>query len=477
MDSKRRRRLRFDAAVVATDLVALALAFPCAYAARFQLLVHLVDRGEPVVEAYWRIYPLAVVVWVFSLAATGLYRSGQEIMSTRVFQRLFMGSLLALAIIIAVNFFARSGDQYWLAPPTAFSRILVLLTVVFVIAFLSVGRLVLHRVIRHLQEKKGIGVKRLAIFGTGALARDVVRHLAQQGHPTYRLVGFVSTDPSLVGRQVEGIEVLGGGERLLDLLRPHRIDEVILAEPNLSPEDILGLMLDCEKEMVGCRTVPNLFQTRLSEVQSDPIEGVPLYGLRETPLRGLNVVVKRLFDIVVSLLGLAVMLPFYPLIALAIRLDSAGPILYKQKRIGLDGTRFSLYKFRSMVADAEEETGPVWATVDDPRRTRVGRFLRQWNLDELPQLFDVLRGDMSLVGPRPERPFFVKQLKEQIPRYMARHKVKSGVTGWAQVHGLRGQSSMSDRLEYDLYYIENWSLWLDLKILAMTIRAWRRGAH
>lgn len=471
MDSKRRRRLRFDAAVVVTDLVAVALALPCTYLVRFHDFFPLAPRGGWDVEHYWRIYPVAVLVWLVSLAFVHAYRRGHEIMSMRVFQRLVKGSLLAIAIIIAINFFAR------IAPATAYARILPPLAFLFAVAFLVAGRLALQRAVRHLQERRGIGLKRLLIFGTGELARDVVRHLGEQTHPMCRLVGFVSTDPSLVGRQVEGIEVLGETDQLLDLLAPHKVDDVILAEPSLSPEDILGLMLDCEKQMVGCRTVPNLFQTRLTEVQSDPIEGVPLYGLKETTLHGLNAVLKRLFDVVVSLLGMAVTLPFYPIIALAIRLDSAGPIFYKQKRTGLDGTRFSFYKFRSMVADAEGETGPVWATVNDPRCTRVGRFLRQWNLDELPQLFNVLRGNMSLVGPRPERPFFVEQLKEQLPRYMARHKVKSGVTGWAQVHGLRGQSSITDRLAYDLYYIENWSFWLDLKVLAMTFRAWRRGAH
>jgi exopolysaccharide biosynthesis polyprenyl glycosylphosphotransferase len=343
--------------------------------------------------------------------------------------------------------------------------------------FLSVGRLGLQKAIRRLQETQGLGLRRVLIYGTGDLGRDVARHVHRQTRPTYELAGFVATDPAMVGQTVEGVEVLGEGAQLFDLLQPHKIDDVIVAEPSLTAEALLGLMLDCEKQMVVCLTVPTFFQMRLSMAQSDPIDGVPLYGLKETPLHGLNAVIKRAFDFSMAALGLLVTLPFYPLIVLAIRFDSPGPIFYKQKRTGIDGTRFNLYKFRSMTADAENETGPVWATADDPRRTRVGRFLRRWNFDELPQLINVLRGDMSLVGPRPERPFFVKQFKEELPRYMARHKVKTGLTGWAQVHGLRGDSSIGDRLDYDLYYIENWSFWLDLKILAMTVRAWRRGAH
>jgi len=471
MESKRRRRLRFDAAIVATDFVAIALALPLAYVVRFHALFPLEPRGAWQVADYWRIYPLAIVSWIVALSAVQAYRLGHEIMSMRVLQRLVKGSLLAIAIIITLNFFVR------IAPDTAYARILAPLAFLVAVVFLGIGRFALRKVVRHLQEKEGIGLKRLLVYGTGELARNVARRIREQAHPTYCLVGFVSTDPSMIGQQLDGIEVLGVGSQLLDLFVPNKIDDVILAEPTLQAEDILGLMLDCEKEMVGSRTVPSLFQTSLTEVQSDLFEGVPLYGLKETALRGLNAVLKRLFDIAVSLLGLIVTVPFYPLIALAIRLDSRGPVFYKQKRTGLDGTRFNLYKFRSMVADAEEETGPVWATADDPRRTRVGRLLRRWNLDELPQMINVFRGDMSLVGPRPERPFFVKQFKEQLPRYMARHKVRSGLTGWAQVHGLRGQSSVGDRLAYDLYYIENWSFWLDLKILAMTLRSWRRGAY
>jgi exopolysaccharide biosynthesis polyprenyl glycosylphosphotransferase len=463
--------VRFDAMIVAADLAAVALALPCAYFVRFHAPFPLAPRGDWQPADYWRIYPAAILAWMISLAAVHAYRFGHEIMSMRVLQRLVKGSLLAVAIIITANFFVR------IAPETAYARILAPLAFVLAVGFLSAGRFVLRKIVRRLQEKEGIGLKRLLIFGTTELARQVTQRVREQAHPTYCLAGFLSADPSLVGQPLDGMDVLGETSQLLQLLAPHKIDDVILAEPTLSPEEILGLMLDCEKEMVGCRTVPNLVQTSLTEVQSELFEGVPLYGLKETPLQGLNAVLKRAFDFVVAMAGLAATMPFYPLIWLAIRLDSPGPLFYKQKRMGLDGTRFNLYKFRSMVADAEEQTGPVWATRDDPRRTRVGRVLRRWNLDELPQLINVLRADMSLVGPRPERPFFVKQFKEQLPRYMARHTVRSGLTGWAQVHGLRGQSPIGDRLAYDLYYIENWSFWLDLKILAMTLRAWRRGAN
>lgn len=462
--------MRFDALIVASDTLAICIALPATYFLRFHLSFPFAPRGEWRVEDYLYIFPFALATWLVSLAAVGVYRRSHEIMSAAVFQQLVKASLLAIVIIIALNFFFR------IVPEQSLARILAPLSLVLALTALYIGRTICRKYVRYLQKRREMGLRRLLIYGTGDIALDVVQRLRESPHSLFQLVGFLSGDPAKKGHSLEGLEVFADGEGMPDLLREQNIDEIILAEPALSPEQTLSLMLDCEREMVGCRTVPSLFQMRLAEVQTDPVEGVPLYGLKETPLHGLNIVIKRVFDFVVALFVLIVTLPFIPFIALAIKLDSKGPILYKQKRVGLDGRRYSLYKFRSMIADAEEKSGPVWAKKDDPRKTRFGRFMRTWNIDELPQLFNVLRGDMSLVGPRPERPFFVKQFKHEQPRYMARHKVKSGLTGWAQVHGLRGEASVSERLEFDLYYIEHWSFWLDLRILLMTIRAWRRGA-
>jgi exopolysaccharide biosynthesis polyprenyl glycosylphosphotransferase len=191
--------------------------------------------------------------------------------------------------------------------------------------------------------------------------------------------------------------------------------------------------------------------------------------LRESPHFGLNVVIKRAMDMMMSLVGLVVLSPLLGLIALVVKLTSPGPVFYRQERCGLNGESFQMLKFRSMRVDAENQTGAVWARKNDPRRTWLGAFLRATSLDELPQLFNVLRGDMSLVGPRPERPVFIKQFSRTIPNYMARHRVKSGITGWAQVHGWRGNTSLRKRVQYDLYYITHWTPWLDLRILGMTV--------
>jgi exopolysaccharide biosynthesis polyprenyl glycosylphosphotransferase len=227
---------------------------------------------------------------------------------------------------------------------------------------------------------------------------------------------------------------------------------------------------DVGRTVPDVRVVPDLLQHITFRVGVEDLDGLPVVHLTQVPLTGWMSLVKRTLDIAISAGALAVGAPLFAAIAAAIRLEDRGPIFYRQRRMGLDGRPFEIVKFRSMHSGAEDESGPTWASPDDPRRTRVGRWLRRWSLDELPQLWNVLRGEMSLVGPRPERPEFVREFKETFPQYMLRHKVRSGITGWAQVHGWRGNTSLTKRIEYDLYYIENWSLSLDIKILWLTLR-------
>ena len=224
------------------------------------------------------------------------------------------------------------------------------------------------------------------------------------------------------------------------------------------------------RECVETKLVPDILQYATLKASLEDLDGTPVINLSQVPLQGWNSLVKRGMDIAIALVALLVLLPFFPILALAIWLEDKGPIFYRQERMGLDGKSFMILKFRSMRIDAEASSGPVWAVKDDPRRTRVGSFLRRWSFDELPQIWNVLVGDMSIVGPRPERPTFVREFKHKIPQYMIRHRVKAGITGWAQVHGWRGNTSIKKRIQYDLYYIENWSLGLDCKILWMTFR-------
>jgi Undecaprenyl-phosphate glucose phosphotransferase len=232
---------------------------------------------------------------------------------------------------------------------------------------------------------------------------------------------------------------------------------------------MLELLDSTSREMVDVKVVPDLLQVIALRARLEDLDGVPVININDIPLQGVNSAIKRLIDIAISAIALfSLTLPF-AIIATVVKLTSRGPIFYRQERMGLDGKSFSIVKFRSMFDDAERETGPVWTKPHDPRVTPFGRFLRRSNLDELPQLWNVLRGDMSIVGPRPERPHFVEQFKHKIPQYMLRHKVKAGLTGWAQVNGWRGNTPLDKRIEYDLYYIENWSVRLDLKIMWLTL--------
>jgi Undecaprenyl-phosphate glucose phosphotransferase len=281
------------------------------------------------------------------------------------------------------------------------------------------------------------------------------------------VVGFVDDrDPP---SNVLGASVLGQTDDLPRLIETHQVDEVIVAMPEASHQDILSIITRCEREKVTIKVFPDVFQIMASEVSIGDLNGLPLLTVRDIALRGWRLALKRAMDILGSGLSLLVFSPIMLLVAILIKLDSPGSVFYVQERMGLDARPFLMFKFRSMRPDAEANTGPVWATHSDPRRTRIGTIIRRFSVDELPQLINVLLGDMSLVGPRPERPIFVEQFKRSIPRYMDRHKEKAGMTGWAQVNGLRGDTSIIERTKYDLWYIENWSLLLDFKILARTL--------
>jgi len=232
---------------------------------------------------------------------------------------------------------------------------------------------------------------------------------------------------------------------------------------------LLDLMDVTSRECIDVKVVPDLLQFIALRARLEDLDGLPVININDVPLQGVHAWVKRGLDFTLSAAALAVLGLPMALVAAIVRWSSPGPVFFRQERMGLDGKAFTVYKFRSMRVDAVVKTGPIWADDDDPRATPVGRWLRRFDIDELPQLWNVLRGDMSLVGPRPERPFFVEQFKHRLPQYMLRHKVKAGITGWAQVNGWRGNTSLEKRLEYDLYYIENWSVTLDIKIILLTL--------
>jgi exopolysaccharide biosynthesis polyprenyl glycosylphosphotransferase len=281
----------------------------------------------------------------------------------------------------------------------------------------------------------------------------------------YRLIGQIIER----NERVEGLRELGNIDSIREVVERHELDTLIMTFPLHRHHRVLKVLQGCQDLEIEYRFAPDLYEMMISAAGYYELEGIPLIGLKEFPLQGWNRMVKRLEDIGGSLILLTIFSPVIIICAALVKLTSAGPVFFKQERIGEDGRTFNMLKFRSMRTDAEEKTGPVFAREGDPRRTRVGRIMRKLSLDEIPQLFNVLKGEMSLVGPRPERPHFVNQFKKEVPRYLERHKVKSGITGWAQVNGLRGNTSIPDRIKHDLYYIENWSLGLDLKIMMRTV--------
>jgi exopolysaccharide biosynthesis polyprenyl glycosylphosphotransferase len=375
--------------------------------------------------------------------------------------KLVKGSFLATVIMIGINFLLREAE---------YSRPVVVIAPFATSFSLCIFRYLLSEAMIHYSLKKGRGLSPVFIVGTGQTASILARRILNHPEYGYSLAGFLTENPGEAGQNLEGVPVIGLVKDLKDRALKLDVKEIMLVRPDLKTDHLFDLMIDCERELITVHIVPDFMEIITSEISVNEVGGVPLFGLKETPLHGFNLIMKRLFDIVISFIALVIFSPLMGIVALLIWLDSKGPIIYKQERMGVNGQTFTFYKFRSMVTDAEKD-GPVWAKQNDPRCTRIGARLRAWNLDEIPQFWNVLRGDMSLVGPRPERPVFVEKFKNGIPRYMARHRVKSGISGWAQVNGLRGNCSIEERLKYDLYYIENWSLLFDVKILILTLFA------
>jgi Undecaprenyl-phosphate glucose phosphotransferase len=329
-----------------------------------------------------------------------------------------------------------------------------------------------REVVRELLERRwraGIGLKRVLIAGAGDLGRMVADRILQHRELGYQVVGFV--DDRAGGDHIgyRGLPLLGMLNEVAEIAQRERVDHLYVALPLEEHAKLLDLMEVTSRECIEVKVVPDLLQFIAIRARLEDLDGLPIINVNDVPLQGFNAWLKRVIDVVLSLLALTVLGIPLLLISAFVKWTSAGPVFYRQERMGLDGKAFTVYKFRSMYIDAEDRTGPIWARDDDPRATPIGRWLRRFDLDELPQFLNVLRGDMSIVGPRPERPFFVEQFKHRIPQYMLRHKVKAGITGWAQVNGWRGNTSLEKRIEYDLYYIENWSVTLDLKIMWLTV--------
>jgi exopolysaccharide biosynthesis polyprenyl glycosylphosphotransferase len=399
----------------------------------------------------------------------GLYQSRRGRSQVDEVVTILLAVLLATVLLSVVIAWYRPpaapGSHEYFTYSRAFLGLFALVDLLFVAGTRMLARGAMRRV-----RLRGHNLQRILVVGAGALGREITQKILAHREMGFEVVGFLDDDPHKLGTRVCGVQVLGTLRQAEEVLQARSIDQVFLALPLEAHKKLLQLLELMARECVEIRLVPDILQYATLNATLEDVDGTPVINLSQVPLQGWNSMVKRGMDLAIALAALVGVVPVAPLLALAIWLEDRGPIFYRQERMGLDGKPFMILKFRSMRVDAEASSGPVWAIKDDPRRTRVGTFLRHWSLDELPQFWNVLRGDMSIVGPRPERPSFVREFKHKIPRYMLRHRVKSGITGWAQVHGWRGNTSIKKRIQYDLYYIQNWSLGLDFKILWMTLR-------
>jgi exopolysaccharide biosynthesis polyprenyl glycosylphosphotransferase len=388
-----------------------------------------------------------------------LYHRQRSLSYVDQFYSIFGAASVGMIISIAlISFFFKNALDY--------PRLMMAYVWMLTILFTSIGRAVQSRIQLSLQARNW-GEERVLIVGTGEVGRMVMQKIKRSPGLGYRVIGFVDDEAKV--KAVQDSPVLGGTDDIPDLIQAQKINEVIIAMPEASHQEILKIASKCDRGRVTIKVFPDVFQIMATEVSIGDLGGLPLLTMRDVALRGWRLTVKRAIDVTGSAITLVITSPIMMLLAVLIKLDSEGPVFYTQERMGLDGKRFMMLKFRSMRTDAENETGPVWATADDNRRTRLGIFIRRFSIDEFPQFINVLLGDMSLVGPRPERPVFVEQFKQSIPRYMDRHREKAGITGWAQINGLRGDTSIIERTKYDLWYIENWSVALDLRIMIRTV--------
>jgi len=465
---------RFNRLLVAfyvlSDAVLGVAALVLAYLIRFESGLIPVPKGAPPFDEYVQMLPAIAVLVPLSFHVQGLYRLRRGRSRVDDFFGVFVGTILAGILgLFALLYLQAYFPEKYNEPSRLLLPLFLGINVVLTYGSREVVREALER-----RWKAGIGLKRVLIAGAGDLGRLVADKVLEHRELGFKVVGFI--DDRAAGDHIgyRGLPLLGTLADADEVMRSERIDHVYVALPLEEHVKMLSIVEAVNREGIDIHVVPDLLQFIALRARLENLDGVPIISLNDVPLRGFNSVLKRAIDAAISASALLLFSIPLGIIALIIKRTSSGPVFYTQERMGLDGKAFLVYKFRSMYVGAEDDTGPIWARDDDPRCTPVGKWLRKLDLDELPQLWNVVRGDMSLVGPRPERPYFVEQFKHRIPQYMLRHKVKAGITGWAQVNGWRGNTSLEKRIEYDLYYIENWSVGLDLKILWLTLV---RGIH
>jgi len=459
----KRYQCTFGYALMVVDACVVVGAWFSAYWLRFWFPFHVpppleVTRGLPSFLRYAQVFPLVAGLWLAVLISMRVYEGARMLDRTAQLLRVVKAHFAALVVFVAFNFFVVEWH---------YSRVAIIYFGVLG-AVALVGTRVVARAIVQALRSRGHRLRNVVAVGDGPAFKAMLDRLERFPELGLRIVGTVSARDSIPPPSGNH-RFLGHYGEISEILSRTKVDEVLIALPPGQGKELARLLDLLKDETLDICVVPDLHQYITLGCEIEDFDGLPLVRLNNSPVIGWGALAKRVTDIVASAAALVILSPLLGLIALGVRLTSPGPVLYVQERMGLDGHSFRMLKFRSMRIDAEHESGAVWARADDNRRTAFGTLLRKTSLDELPQLWNVLCGDMSLVGPRPERPIFVQKFRDQIPHYMLRHKVRAGITGWAQVNGWRGNTSLDRRIECDLFYIRHWSYMLDLKILTMTL--------
>ena len=463
-----KNRQLFATGLFLLDGVVIAASWLAAYWLRFHGLGVPSPLGVPPIGPYLWFGAVLTPVALMILRSLHLYRSTRTVRLSQEMFALIQGVVLVTAL---------AGLGSYLLRGELSRTVLLLFAAVAGFALCgthAVGRLAMRAVRRNRRN-----LRHVLIVGTGELAADLERKMTSERDFGFAVEGIVAAGADEIGQMIGSTRVIGSVSQLPELVERTGAELVYLALNRSEYEAELEALERLNDSTAAVRLVPDLSRTFTLNASVEDFDGTPIILVTESPGQGWNAVLKRTFDFTFALLGLVLLSPVLLLLAIVVKLDSPGPALYAQERVGLSGRRFKMYKFRTMRADAEAGGKAEWSRPGDPRRTRTGSILRRLSLDELPQLANVLVGHMSLVGPRPERPVFVKQFRASIPRYMLRHHVKAGITGWAQVNGLRGDTPLDQRIEYDLYYIKNWSMGFDVKIIFLTLlRVFRdQSAH
>ena len=463
MSSQRQNDLLIPLLTIVSDMIAFEAAFLLSYWLRFfsPLTQYFeITLGIPPIETYTTASAIFIPIFLLVFRSRRLYGARRNTHLSDEFFVLVRLITIGMMIMMSATFFYRESS---------FSRgvfILLWLTSILTVTF---GRFIILELEQWLY-RKGKELKSVVIVGKNSTAGHIYSLFTKNLALGYEVLGYYADGPANQSSPLHQCRYLGSGKKLSDDIAPLRIQSALIALAHNEQEKLIELLRDTEGKNIEFMMVPDMIELMTSRIRIQEIEGIPFIKMKDIPMTTWNRISKRAFDVIVTSVALIVAMPIMIVVAIAIKLTSPGPIFYIQERIGLDGVSFPLIKFRSMRIDAEA-TGPVRNKKSDTRATPIGKILRRTSIDELPQLFNVLLGQMSIVGPRPERPFFVEQFKNNIPKYLERHRVKTGMTGWAQVNGLRGDVPIEERTKFDIYYVENWSLVFDIKIILKTIRA------